>query len=1049
MFKHASSSERRGRFDLLLLEDGEYFLEDFSTFMCVVPQVSVGNLRSLSVGKLKGRLKLCTKSILFEPDNVAEPVTRYRLKDMTECPVQYFRGSDTSGVDLGDDLFVISCSTAMKMREDGNHSAYSPVLGSTKHHRLFALVHTRVSQVATLLATLWETNQESRSRWEERSVLQPLLEKRIPTKFDNSLLVDFSERPLIKSCYVDRILPLVKTPGCLLVTTRHLYVQPAQVNNVGEPVFRCSLRDINRVYKRRYMLQQCGLEIFYDRNESSIFLAFSSKSERDKVERVLNNGGELNDDGPSEHQMLREKMRQWQKREIDNYTYLMFINTMADRSVNDLTQYPVFPWVIQDFDSAQLDLANPQTFRDLEKPIGALNKDRLAHFRQRYEDMPREKPGLPLPEGIPPPFMYGTHYSTPGYVLFYLVRVAPEYMLCLQNGSFDAPDRMFFSMKKTWDSVMNNPADLKELIPEFYDTSNINAGDFLKNFQDLKMGTRQNGKRLHDVELPRWAKSPEHFIEQMRVALESDFVSERLHLWIDLIFGWKQQGEEAEKADNLFYYMTYEGAIDLEKVTDPRERSSIEDQISEFGQTPKKLFETPHPSRNGALIELMLPNCISSTKAELEPPQTKLEEMGAQLHKNLFFHQSSAIAELTSTSSPPRSDAKDVGKSLCASSKYATPLLSDPAAIVDVSVKGELRKSNVSPGAEESRIDDAPPPFLESWKQWDHLNNLGTALRLSGNPVGVFARRSVHRSSITSVLVGSSSTNSLRTSVFTTSEDTTLKLHEYVKGNTWNQRRSIRLSSLSLSSCTNICVDKSPVIAVGSWDNNIYVYSVEMGLMIQQLNAHDDAVSCLANSGEYLCSGSWDSTVKIWKLTSKGLDDNPVFTGYDHDAEVNCVAIRDNIFVSGGNDGTLAVNDLNDGDGSPAFAFFEYESPLVDIRWYTEKRFVCACEKNINVHDESAGWSVLYSVNAPRPIMSLVTFKSFLLSGGSDGTLQVWESKGDAIVEAWSMEVSGAAITAIGVSDDGQTIVFGTKSGECLLYESKDTKTANGLSLVE
>jgi factor associated with neutral sphingomyelinase activation len=36
--------------------------------------------------------------------------------------------------------------------------------------------------------------------------------------------------------------------------------------------------------------------------------------------------------------------------------------------------------------------------------------------------------------GIPPPFLYGTHYSTPGYVLYYLVRVAPEHMLCLQNG---------------------------------------------------------------------------------------------------------------------------------------------------------------------------------------------------------------------------------------------------------------------------------------------------------------------------------------------------------------------------------------------------------------------------------------------------------------------------------------------------------------------------------------------------------------------------------------------------------------------------------------
>ena len=31
-------------------------------------------------------------------------------------------------------------------------------------------------------------------------------------------------------------------------------------------------------------------------------------------------------------------------------------------------------------------------------------------------------------------------------VLFYLVRAAPEYMLCLQNGKFDAPDRMFTSV---------------------------------------------------------------------------------------------------------------------------------------------------------------------------------------------------------------------------------------------------------------------------------------------------------------------------------------------------------------------------------------------------------------------------------------------------------------------------------------------------------------------------------------------------------------------------------------------------------------------------
>jgi hypothetical protein len=73
------------------------------------------------------------------------------------------------------------------------------------------------------------------------------------------------------------------------------------------------------------------------------------------------------------------------------------------------------PWVLKDFKSGILDLSDPNVFRDLSKPIGALDEKRLNDFRKRYDDTPPEMDK----------FLYGSHYSCPGYVIGFLLRQNP------------------------------------------------------------------------------------------------------------------------------------------------------------------------------------------------------------------------------------------------------------------------------------------------------------------------------------------------------------------------------------------------------------------------------------------------------------------------------------------------------------------------------------------------------------------------------------------------------------------------------------------------
>ncbi|PIA16145.1 beach-domain-containing protein, partial [Coemansia reversa NRRL 1564] len=353
------------------------------------------------------------------------------------------------------------------------------------------------------------------------------------------------------------------------------------------------LSDIKQIHFRRFMMRSSAIEVFF-RDRTSILLNIPNKKARMQLVwkltslQTVNQGLSLSDIRPPEVLVRRLRLTErWQRGEMSNFDYLMALNTAAGRSYNDLSQYPVFPWIIRDYSSKWLDLQSPKTYRDLSRPIGALNEKRLRHFIERYESFED-------PTGRIKKFLYGTHYSSAATVAYYLLRAEPfaSVHVLLQSGKFDHADRQFHSVGDAWNSCMTGSGDVKELIPEFF-----YMPEFLTNHNGLNLGKKQDGTRLGDVKLPPWAATPEEFIHINRQALESDYVSATLHKWIDLIFGYKQRGAEAAKAHNVFYYLTYEGAVNIDAVQDPMERASIESQIHYFGQTPAQLFTQPHPAR--------------------------------------------------------------------------------------------------------------------------------------------------------------------------------------------------------------------------------------------------------------------------------------------------------------------------------------------------------------------------------------------------------------------------------------------------------------------
>lgn len=141
------------------------------------------------------------------------------------------------------------------------------------------------------------------------------------------------------------------------------------------------------------MLRYTAIEIFFEDSVAPVFFNFASQSVAKDVGTLIvsTRNDSLSLKGSSKErnafisfvdrrvalEMAETAQECWKRRDMTNFEYLMILNTLAGRSYNDLTQYPVFPWVLADYSSDKLDFNKSSTFRDLSKPVGALDSKRF------------------------------------------------------------------------------------------------------------------------------------------------------------------------------------------------------------------------------------------------------------------------------------------------------------------------------------------------------------------------------------------------------------------------------------------------------------------------------------------------------------------------------------------------------------------------------------------------------------------------------------------------------------------------------------------------
>ena len=253
--------------------------------------------------------------------------------------------------------------------------------------------------------------------------------------------------------------------------------------------------------------------------------------------------------------------------------------------------------------------------RDFKYPPSFQDEEKRNNIQFKFEQDKQN--------GVKFPTHSGCHYSTSGYLYFYLMRQQPydNMLVKMQSYNLENTDRCFMNISSI-QQLTKNGSDNRELIPELFSKIEL----FLNLNCDCYGKLTISQDYLDDCTIDIWStdKNKETYISQFvtfildhKKLLNSKIIGYDLKNWIDIIFGEKQLIEDENKRKEscvVFSKYSYEKNINLEKKLEKKIKENLKEDtiinklhikityIINFGVVPTCLFTKAHKGLKREII---------------------------------------------------------------------------------------------------------------------------------------------------------------------------------------------------------------------------------------------------------------------------------------------------------------------------------------------------------------------------------------------------------------------------------------------------------------